>query len=579
MTFDVCAHPLAPVLSNASPEEASTIIVQLASDMASPNARLAGEFLSLVREACLVNLFFWLRFVCSFSGPYDLLNGQLHLEMCNFRQSDLCMAPGARFGISTTRGFYKSTIGTHGADSWELLRDPSIRIRLVNAIVDRAMQFLAIVQNTFSRNELVGLLFPAYYVTNPRSQANWNATEMVLPNRPRFFSEPNIKVGAATGSSEGDHHDLLDIDDLIGLDDLTADRRPNSDMDKKRNWFRSNRNALLVNTTQSRVGCKFTRYGPDDVYEDIFDDLKRLVGFQADWAKVKTDGHWGVYYRMGRENGKASCPDILPDYEIDRIAREDRWYYLTQIQNSPYEAGMAEFRTIDPGQGHLAEIEVELADGSVSKELCLVLDEGMSEHPDYKPVPLRFCDKLIAYDPAATERGMLSKVCRTAIVFLAVDHLDRVWLIKTVAGFFSLFDSFDKLFEIVNEYPGQVRTIVVETNAFQKVLEPLLEKEREDRGIWVNFTCVSSTGDKEARIRSIIGSRLAKGQFVCCQGTFADFEDEKSRFPQNRYRMDLLDAIQLGISELREPLSEEETNEAEAAEDEMLELRSVSTGY
>lgn len=566
-------HSSAPRLSKASPDEAQVIIQQLITDISSPNAHLAGELLALTREASLVNLYFWLKFVCSYAGPYDQLNTTLHLDMCNFRQSPACMAPDARFGISTARGFFKSTIGTHGADSWEALRNPNIRIRLVNAITDRAQQFLDIIKNTYSRNELVRLLFPKHYVQNPRSQPNWNIDVMVLPNRTKFYSEPTIKVGASSGSSEGDHHDLTDIDDLIGMDDMNADRTPSADMEKKRNWFRTNRNALP--TPHGRVGVKFTRYGPDDVYEDIFQDLKAVEGYPAEWAKTKPNGSWTIYYRMGRENGKATCPELLSDKKIDKLAEEDRWYYLTQIQNSPYDTGMAEFRALETGRGVLERRLYTHEDGSETEELCLV----RTDQRDDKPVLWSRCDRVIAIDPAATDRGMLSKVCRTGISFIARDERKRTWLVEAKVGFYSIFETFDVLFAMVSRYEGAVRTCVVEANAFQKVLEPLLEAEREKRGIWVSFQPVASGSEKEARIRGIIGTALSRDEFICCTAAYADFEDEKERFPQSKFRMDLLDSVQLAMSEAIDPISEKEELDDEFYVEELAGERTAVTGY
>ena len=72
-------------------------------------------------ELGYVSLFFFLKYIAGSAGPYNEINEDLHLEMCNFRQSDYCMNPGAHAACFVPRGFLKSTIMTHGGATWELL--------------------------------------------------------------------------------------------------------------------------------------------------------------------------------------------------------------------------------------------------------------------------------------------------------------------------------------------------------------------------------------------------------------------------------------------------------------------------
>ena len=41
-----------------------------------------------------------------------------------------------------------------------------------------------------------------------------------MPNAEALWKEPTIAAGGSTGASEGNHHDLLLLDDLIGMDDV-----------------------------------------------------------------------------------------------------------------------------------------------------------------------------------------------------------------------------------------------------------------------------------------------------------------------------------------------------------------------
>ena len=138
--FAIRPHPEAPAF--ASFETGQKALLDLVTDITGRHpSKNARSTLDMMRQAGLVNLWFFLKVIAGSSGPYELLNDSLDLDMCNWRQSDACMAPGARFLALMPRGFKKSTIFDHGANSWEITRNADERIRLVNAIISRAETF------------------------------------------------------------------------------------------------------------------------------------------------------------------------------------------------------------------------------------------------------------------------------------------------------------------------------------------------------------------------------------------------------------------------------------------------------
>ncbi|MFA6159399.1 MAG: hypothetical protein WC763_07275, partial [Candidatus Paceibacterota bacterium] len=132
--FELRPHECAPLFSVSNIRNPRKLIEGMRNDLESGRISASEMFTSLIRQAALVSLFFFLKNVAAFSGPYEKLNEDLHLEMCNFRQSDACMEDSARAAEILFRGSYKSTTCAHGADSWEALRNPNIRIRLVSSI-------------------------------------------------------------------------------------------------------------------------------------------------------------------------------------------------------------------------------------------------------------------------------------------------------------------------------------------------------------------------------------------------------------------------------------------------------------
>ena len=87
--YDIQPHSKAPVFSlDSNPQ---LVFDQLFAEFTSQNFSPTQQVFELFRQASLVNLYFFLTVVCAASGPYDQLTDHLHLDMCNFRQSDACM--------------------------------------------------------------------------------------------------------------------------------------------------------------------------------------------------------------------------------------------------------------------------------------------------------------------------------------------------------------------------------------------------------------------------------------------------------------------------------------------------------
>ena len=101
--IELIPHPKAPLFSGPDGLKKFKKIVQ---EMASGKADLGDkEVQEIVRQAGFVNLWFFLKAICSYSGPFELLNEDLHMSMCNFRQS--LLKPGCRGALFVPRDTFK----------------------------------------------------------------------------------------------------------------------------------------------------------------------------------------------------------------------------------------------------------------------------------------------------------------------------------------------------------------------------------------------------------------------------------------------------------------------------------------
>ena len=567
--FFIAPHPLAPHVSSRS--DAQAFILDLIKEVESPNFHASEKILQLVREVGFVNLWFFLKYIAGFSGPYNLINDTLHLDMANFRQSKYCMDPGARAAAFLGRSHFKSTVLTHGADTWEILRNPNIRIRIVNAIYEKAEQFAKTIKDTFTNNELFAACYPEYVIKR-------NQAAIIVPCRTRYYPEPNVKVGGVGGAAAGDHHDLIDLDDIEGLEDLNlVDHTSNIDMEKKKSWFKDSVEALLSNWRDGRILVKGTFYSIDDIYWTmIVQDSKELIGYQEPEITqyLKPEGHWTIYYRSGIENGHSIFPEMFPDKKYEDMEKDPdkKWFLQTQMYNLPTKSGLAQF----------ANMPERIATISYNEyihdyEIHIEGDPNFDEPEE--TWSLRECDVVGAIDPASTEKGHKSTHSRTAIELWAKTPSGMFVLIWARVGYFNILKIFDYLFEAGSAYDYAARYIVVETNAFQKVLKPLLDRETILRDQYIYFKPLSVYQDKDVRIRNTIGLYLQKRKIAIVLAYGKEFREERKIYPQSEYKKDALDCAEKCIRELKDPLTIEEQIEEELEETQRAFACDPITGY
>ena len=317
-------HKDAPLFHD--PEKGREVIYNLINKIAEDpeNFKFTEEVLDIYRQASLVSLWFFLKFVAGYSGPYNGLNDSLHIDMCNYRQRQL--KPGARGAFFIFRSGFKSTIATHGANAWEIIRDPNIRIGMISSKEEMAQLFMHATMAIFKSNELVRDLFPEWCpeLTEEKEVKggyNWTKKSFTCPARTRDLPEPTMKCAGAAGSSQGIHADLLSIDDIVGEKQLNAFHEASEEMLKIKNWMEANTETLLISPIYSRVFLAATRYSLDDPYEAIMANAYEQIGC---WDEVpyvvNPDGVWSCYYRQAVERGRLVFPEkITFEFSVSNI--------------------------------------------------------------------------------------------------------------------------------------------------------------------------------------------------------------------------------------------------------------------
>jgi hypothetical protein len=556
--FAIRPHREAPDFPNF--EVSQKRITDLFSDISSSHPTTGiRSTLDLMRQAGLVNLWFFLKVIAGAYGPYSELDDELNLDMANWRQSDACMAPGARFIALMPRGFRKSTVFTHGAIAWIITRDANRRVRIVNAIISRAEDFKHLIQRTIDSNPLYGALYGSGWtmpngdpiasrVPNVNTK-NWNEETMVMPNRVKFAPEPTIKAAGVTGSGEGDHHTDLAIDDPIGLDAIDWQYQATTMMENAKKWMNTNLNALLITPKQDRIGIVGTRYAEDDCYAPFVSDAKEIVGVMDEDAIPVPGGSWSVYYRLVQEEGQMIAPNIIDEAQL---AKMDAWTAALQYWNKPKKSGINEFSK------YIVKPAKLFHDSRTNLFLISFRDELTDE---VKTLNAASMTGIIATDAASTDRNVSVLTSRTSVAVHFMDDQNRDFRVWNKVGYMSMNDTFDAIFQAYEMFQGLIQATLFETNAMQKGLYQLLDKEQDRRKMYINLREAPAKGDKVARIRAVVGWFFAQGLIYATPEASIELQQEKDAFPSKH--LDVLDETEKALSYMKRPANVEEIMMAE----------------
>lgn len=551
--YAIRPHKLAPLYDN--PSEALKVFEQVVNEVRSPNFNPNKEAFELIKQTSLVSLWFYLACIASLNGPFDRLTDALSIDMCNVRQSDAWERPGAYAATFLSRGFYKSTVFTTGGCGWDLLRNPDERIIIVNATFEKAVTFLKTISNMFASSSLVSFFFPSHCAfSSKRGQVTGKG--LIMPNRTKQAVEPSVLPAGVGGAAEGGHFTRIHLDDLVGLDDLQQSRSSSAAMETAKRWVGTNLNALRDGEV-AKTGIVATRYAIDDCYQMTYDSCRSVTGWTKGDLQPTPNGKWDIYWRRVEEDGVYLRPDVMSEATLQELVKTDFWSAMTQYYNEPFKTGLAEF------------VEYDIGECALLHQNGQWYIERLADNFNPQPaVALADCDVVMTIDPAATDTNVSAKSCRTSIGIWATDPDDYKYRIWSRVGFFSIHQIFDYIFEGNRVFRGYVRATMIEDNAFQKVLKPLIDRQQADRNVYVHAIGVAARGDKKARIRSAIGEYLAKGKIWVTREAGKEFREEVKMFPMSDSRLDVLDESEKGIVYSHRPESAARRAEREAEEEE-----------
>lgn len=459
---------------------------------------------------------------------------QLHKEMCTWIDS-----PTKRKHGIVPRGHLKTSVWTIANSIRRITRDSNIRILIGNETATNSSHWLQKVEKVWERNALFQWLFPEIIPDFGR-HSRWNQTEMLVP-REMDYPEATIEVIGVGGAVVSRHYNLIKLDDLVGKEASESAEV----MRKTIDWYQYCE-SLLEDLSRDEIHNFGTPWG--------FNDLDA-------WVR-RNEGDWTDFFFR-------SC------FTVDHVPIWQERFSDSVFEKLRKKYGAYKFscqylcQPVNPDSGSLEEKDLRWYDwrsGYIvprSGNLVGVID------------PYKSLTRYMRVDPAVSEKA---GAARSAIIVDGIYRDDRIFVLEEWAKRCQPYEMIEKIFELAEKW--QPDAIGVESVAYQRILKPLIEREAELRGVWLNIIPLNPDTHerKENRIRGRIQPIAAQGRLWVCDD-LPEFLEEYKTFPHGM-TLDLIDAFAYGPDMWNKAL-EDDGSEELAAEvfANQLNGRSEITGY
>lgn len=448
---------------------------------------------------------------------------EFHVELW-----DLMCAPDRYVAAAAPRGHAKSTAITHAFTMANICFRTASHILIVSDTEGQAVNFVGDLKNEFLENEDLIALFNVD--TKLRKDRE---NEFILK-----FKDGHLCRIVAKGSEQklrglkwrGKRPDLIICDDLENDEIvMNEDRRR-----KFKQWFLG---ALLPSGSKY---CKVRMVGTILHLDSLLENLMPPLG------------------------DKNTIEDGLKQYS--RVKRT--WLSVR------YKAHNEDFsKILWPGQWDQERLEAErqnyieqgFPEGYAQEYLNYPIDESNAyfRKKDFKPIiPDNAPEEYYVAADLAISQKDTSAFTVFVVCALTPDNKLRVRDVVRFRG--DALEIIDTIFLLQNQYRPEM--FFVEQENIARTLGAIINKEMEERGVYLNLEPMTASQDKIKRARAL-QARMRAGmvEFDFDADWFPDMQTELMHFPRGKYmdQVDALSWIPLGLDKLYQVSSAAEREEEE----------------
>lgn len=447
------------------------------------------------------DLFFFNRYVLGADmGESKIELAPFHKELCHFVQD----RRDRKKLILVPRGHLKSTLITIGYSLFRIIENPNVRIQIINATWQVAVDFLSEIKKHLLKNENLIEAFGELAVEAPE----WSQDRITLNRTLRGIKEPTVWAAGVESNLVGSHPDLLILDDLMNRDYAKSEELTSNVILRYKDYL----DLLEPGGQLIVIG---TRWNDRDLYEWIlnpqnnvsqgFDTLIKPA-FETDFSLKE------VFFQDGGESLITNhlWPNKFDFKELrDRYQAKGPYEFSSQYLNNPVPDETADFR----------------------KDWFHYIEED-----DWKG---RSTNRYMTIDPAIS---LKREADYTAIVIADVDFMGTIFIRHIEMVKVMPHELIDMIFRLAETY--RPRQIGIELVAFQKVLQYSINEQMHQRNRPLPIVELKvQDRSKDERIRALqplyANGKIVHGKNVKNIGSL---EDQLLRFPRGRHD-DIADAF------------------------------------
>lgn len=406
---------------------------------------------------------------------------QVHNELDLFMRS-----ARNRIHIELPRGHLKSHIITKGWSIQQILRNPNIRILIVNATEENAVKFTRSIERYIGKGSLLEKLYGRFESTV------WNQNEFIISQRTEILDAPTLMAAGLQKTLTSQHYDVIIADDLVEPDNS----RTKEQREKVHDFYLSLFDLLEPNGKLVVIG---TRYHQDDLYARILEENS-------------THTNWSIFVRSCyNPDGSILFPEKFSQSQLDDIKKKSFYHFSTQYLNDP----------IDPENADFKASQVKYYDPT-------------TPHPG---------SLYLTIDPAI---ALSRDADFTAMVVAGMFANRRIRVVDCLHKRLIPSELVDCVFDLVKKW--RLHRVGIETFAFQKTLKYELQRKQRETGTFFSIDELgkrhSGRGEqvlsKEARIRRL--QPYFEQGLVEIRSDMGELRDELLAFPRGKHD-DLIDAL------------------------------------
>lgn len=457
------------------------------------------EFNKVLKESASKKLWIFNKFVMEVEKGKAPLS-PFHKKLCNFVQDDT----KRKKLILIPRGHLKSTLITIGYSLFRIVNDPNIRILILNATWQMAVDFLTEIKRNLIGNEKLIELWGELAQNPPE----WSQDRITLNRTDMNIKGPTVWATGVDSNLVGSHPDMIIFDDVVNRDNTQTREQ----IDKVILRYKDALDLLEPGGQLIVIG---TRWCEGELYDWIMDKDNEIHHSYDVLVEKAFEGNI--------ETGEGFIP-LWPDKfslkELKDRLREKGWYeFSSQYLNDPVPDQDADFK------------------------------RAWFQYYDREELKGKDMMTLISIDPAI---ALKKSSDFTAMAVVGIDAFTNLFVKDVVRGHFRPNEIIDNIFNLYELY--HPRIILLETVAYQQALAYALREEMQKRGVYLPIHEVRyHEMNKDQRIRGLQPIFMNKKVwFPKGISTIPYLEEELLKFPRAKHD-DMIDALSMTLDYLVPP--------------------------